>query len=109
MTIAEIIDKYASEKHKELKMVYVLSNDGELCLTKGGDLFGMRTFHLQAPPLISKDNREPPCTVRFYDSDDLWDQQDVYFADKEPAYMIRKLMIESIINIEKIRNKQYNA
>ena len=104
MTVEEIIVKYASKEHTKLNMVYVLYNDGELCLTKGGDLFGMRSMHLHAAALIPEANRQPPCTFRFYESDDLWDRQQVYFADEGPALQIRKLMVDYIIEIVKIRN-----
>lgn len=40
-----------NEKHREPHTAYILYSDGEICYTKGGDLYGARTFHQESPPI----------------------------------------------------------
>lgn len=47
-SVKELVNKYHDEKHKKGDnggMVYLIRNDGEIYLTKGGELFGHRSFH----------------------------------------------------------------
>ena len=53
--IAKLLKSSHSEAAKQDSMVYVVFADGEIVLTKGGELFGARTLHQDAQAFITQD------------------------------------------------------
>lgn len=53
--IARLLKSSHSEAAKQDSMVYVVFADGEIVLTKGGELFGQRTLHQDAQAFITQD------------------------------------------------------
>ena len=50
----QVLLNYHNEKAKDDHMVYEVWEDGEITLTKGGDLYGMRSLHLIKGGDVSK-------------------------------------------------------
>lgn len=80
--------------------VFILTEDGEIVMTKGGELFGLRTLHRMEPSLITHRHEEGVCLPSWFHTEDIsWPKRlsvygCVYVAEEDAARKLRRAIGE---------------